>query len=233
MAMHKGPQALAEERRRKDAEAAALRENLKRRKMQARGRQAAEDEAAIDAILAFWFDGGDPANGGFRVQWFEKDASFDGLCRERFGALAARAAAGEFDRWAQTAEGGLALLVLLDQIPRNIHRGTPAAFAADPKALDLARRMVARGFDRTLEPQRRLFVYLPFTHAENLAEQDECVRLVASIPETPWRAKAVASANAHRDVVRAYGRFPHRNAALGRDSTPEEREYLARPDAGF
>ncbi len=233
MATHKGPQAQADERRRKEAEAAALRANLKRRKLQARGREAAEDEAAIDAILEFWFAGGDPANGGFRKLWFEKDAAFDGLCRERFGALSARAAAGELDRWGQTADGGLALLVLLDQIPRNVHRGTPAAFAADPKALDLARRMVARGFDRELEPARRLFVYLPFTHAEDMAMQDECVRLVESLPETPWRAQAVKSAHAHRDVIRDYGRFPHRNAALGRESTPAEREYLARPDAGF
>ncbi|MBI1243738.1 MAG: DUF924 family protein [Alphaproteobacteria bacterium] len=233
MATKKGPQAQVDEAKRKAAQAAALRENLKRRKLQARGRAAAEDEAAIAAILEFWFSGGDPAKDGFRALWFEKDDAFDGECRSRFAGLAAQAAAGELDRWGQTAEGGLALLVLLDQIPRNIHRGTPQAFASDPTALSLARRMVARGFDRELPMPHRLFAYLPFTHAEDIAAQDECVRLVSSLPETAWRAQAVKSAVAHRDVIAKFGRFPHRNAALGRDSTQAEREYLAQPGAGF
>ncbi len=233
MGAQKGPHAMAEESRRKAAEAAALRENLKRRKLQSRGRQAAEDDAAIASVLEFWFSGGDETQGGFRPAWFEKDTDFDGLCRERFADLSAQAAAGDLDRWAQTAEGGLALLVLLDQIPRNIHRGTPKAFAADPMALALARRMVARGFDRELGMPQRLFAYLPFTHAEDIAAQDECVRLVESLPDAPWKARAVQSAHAHRDVVAKFGRFPHRNMALGRPSTADELAYLAQPGAGF
>jgi len=136
-------------------------------------------------------------------------------------------------RLADTPEGALALILLLDQMPRNIHRGTKLAFASDGQALALARRLVARGFDQTLPAVMRLFVYLPFTHAEELGAQDECVKLVESLPEAPWRANALKSAIAHRDVIVRFGRFAHRNAILGRVSTPEEQTYLAEPGAGF
>lgn len=230
----KGPQALAAEARRRENEAAALRENLKRRKAQARGRQAMEDEAAIRSILDFWFaPESDPQRGTFRQAWFDKQPEFDGTCRTHFAGLLAEAGSGRLDRWGDTAEGALALIVLLDQISRNIHRGTPAAFAADPQALALAKRMVARGFDKVLDPVMRIFVYLPFEHSEDPAMQDEAVRLMESLPDAPWREEVVRYAHAHRDVIARYGRFPHRNAILGRTCTPAEAEYLSTPGAGF
>lgn len=234
MTAQKGPQAQAAEARRKENEATALRENLKRRKTQARGRQAMEDDAAIQSVLDFWFaPEGEEEHGSFRRAWFEKMPEFDGVCRTRFATLLRDASQGKLDRWAGTAEGALALVVLLDQLSRNIHRGTPDAFAADPQALAIARRMVARGFDRVLDPVMRVFVYLPFEHAEDPALQDEAVRLMESLPEAPWRSEVVRFAHAHRDVIARYGRFPHRNAVLGRPSTPAEIEYLAQPGAGF
>ncbi len=234
MTSQKGPQALAAEARRKESEAIALRENLKRRKAQARGRQAMEDEAAIQSVLDFWFaPEGDAEHGTFRSTWFEKQPAFDGTCRTHFTALLHEARRGSLDRWAETAEGALALVVLLDQLSRNIHRGTPEAFAADPQALAIARRMLARGFDRVLEPVMRIFVYLPFEHAEDPVLQDEAVRLMETLPEAPWRPEVVRFAHAHRDVIARYGRFPHRNAILDRASTPAETEYLSQPGAGF
>lgn len=230
----KGPHALAAEARRKATEADALRANLKRRKLQLRGRQALADEAIAASLLDFWFGPpDDPSRDTFREAWFKADAAFDLECRERFGALAAEAAQGALARLGDTPEGALALILLLDQMPRNIHRGKPLAFAGDAQALSLARRIVARGFDQTLPPVMRLFVYLPFTHAEDPGAQDECVRLVESLPAAPWRARAVASAHAHRDVIVRFGRFAHRNAVLGRASTVAEQAYLAAPGAGF
>ena len=230
----KGPHALAAETRRKAAEAEALRANLKRRKLQLRGRAALVDEASIASVLDFWFGPpDDPSRDTFRDTWFMADAAFDQECRERCGALAAEAAQGALARFGDTPEGALALILLLDQMPRNIHRGTELAFATDGDALAMARRIVARGFDQTLPPVMRLFVYLPFTHAEDIAAQDDCVRLVESLPEAPWRARAVASAHAHRDVVVRFGRFAHRNAVLGRANTQAEDAYLAAPGAGF
>lgn len=230
----KGPQALAAEARRRESEAAALRENLKRRKAQARGRQAMEDEVAIRSVLDFWFaPEADPERGTFRQAWFDKQPQFDGACREHFAGLLADARRGRHDRWAETPDGALALVVLLDQLSRNIHRGTPDAFAADPQALTLARRMVARGFDKVVAPVMRIFVYLPFEHSEDLAAQDEAVRLMESLPEAPWRSEVVRYAHAHRDVIARYGRFPHRNMILGRVNTPAEAEYLSMPGAGF
>ncbi len=230
----KGPHALAAETRRRESEAAALRENLKRRKMQARGRQAKEDEATIQSVLDFWFaPEGHPERGTFREAWFEKQPDFDAACRRHFEELLNAAAAGSLDRWADTPEGAMALVVLLDQLSRNIHRGTPGAFATDGQALALARRMVARGFDLSLDPVMRMFVYLPFEHAEDVAVQDESVRLFEALPATPWRDRVVHYAGLHRDVIVKYGRFPHRNAILGRTSTPAELDYLAQPGAGF
>ena len=234
MSSNKGPHAQAAEERRKEAEAAALRANLKRRKTQARGRQALEDDAAIASVVDFWFGAeDDPERENFRAAWFEKNDAFDRACADLFGELHRQAASGSLARWADTPEGGLALVLLLDQMPRNIHRGTERAFATDNAALALAKSMVARGFDRTLAPVMRLFVYLPFTHAEDLAAQDMCVKLVDSLPETPWRVRALDSAKAHRDAIVRFGRFAHRNAALGRASTQDELVYLADPNAGF
>ena len=135
---------------------------------------------------------------------------------------------GAFDHWAETPRGTLALIILLDQFSRNLHRNSPEAFAADGKAREIARTAIERGIDRMLGEVERMFVYLPFEHSEDLADQDQSVRLFTSLGEDMTRY-----AEDHRDVIRRFGRFPHRNAALGRTSTPDELAYLAQPDAGF
>lgn len=226
----KNEHAMLEEARRKAREADALRANLRKRKAQARGRAAMESEAAIRSVLDFWF-AGEP--GEFRKSWFAKDDAFDAECRAKLGPLAARAAKGELKTWLDTEEGSLALVLLLDQAPRNLHRGTAQAFATDAMALAAARATVAKGFDRALDPVMRVFVYLPYEHAEDPAAQDESCALMAALPEAPWRANVVDYAHKHRDVIAEFGRFPHRNAILGRESTEAEKAYLARPGSGF
>lgn len=184
-----------------------------------------------DEVLAFWFEGDASL---FREKWFKADPAFDATCRHTFGAALDAARAGAFDSWTATPRGTLALLVLLDQFSRNIHRGTPLAFAADPKARRIAAAAVERGDDRALGPFERGFLYLPFEHSEDLADQDRSVELFESLRGTYESAdRAIEYAERHRDVILRFGRFPHRNAILGRESTPDEVAYLAEPDAGF
>jgi uncharacterized protein (DUF924 family) len=177
-----------------------------------------------EQVLDFWF-AGDPAT--FRKEWFEKSDAFDASCVQFADALR-DAKNGAFDHWADTPGGALALIILLDQFPRNLHRDSPEAFAADTKARQVAQSVIARKFDETLGPLERLFVYMPFEHSENPADQDLSVRLF-----TPLGEEMARHAIGHRDVIRRFGRFPRRNAALGRASTPEELDYLARPDCGY
>jgi uncharacterized protein (DUF924 family) len=179
--------------------------------------------AGPEDVLAFWFT--DEA----RARWFEKDAAFDTTCRDRLSALAEDAAAGRLDGWAAMPRGALALVIPLDQVPRNLHRGTPAAFAQDAKARELARRVLAAGLDAALGPEERLFLYLPFEHSEDAADQALAVELIGSLGDPEW----AESARQHRDIVLRFGRFPHRNAALGRPSTPEELAFLAGPGSSF
>jgi uncharacterized protein (DUF924 family) len=181
-----------------------------------------------DDVLSFWF-AGDPTLA--REIWFQTDAGFDAACTDLAAAREA-AKAGALDAWADTPRGALALLILLDQLSRNLHRGSAEAFAADPKARAVAREMVARGFDRALTPVERGFVYLPFEHSESLADQDESVRLFTAL-QAEAGGDVLEYAIRHRDVIRRFGRFPHRNAALGRASTAAEVAYLAEPGAGF
>lgn len=186
-------------------------------------------------ILGFWF-GGDLA--AWQVErWFRPDPGFDATCRDRFGGLLVPAREGAFDAWAATPEGALALLLLLDQFPRNLHRGTAAAFASDPHARGIARQAVLRDrHDLRLPCTARCFLYLPFEHSEEAADQDLSVALFEGLRDDPVHAApdgSIAYAWAHRAVIRRFGRFPHRNAALGRDSTPAELAYLAQPGAGF
>ncbi len=175
-------------------------------------------------VLDFWF-ACDPST--FRKEWFEKSAEFDASCG-RFADALRDAKNGRFDHWAETPRGALALIVLLDQFSRNLHRNSPEAFAADAKAREIARATIARNFDLALGPIERLFIYLPFEHSEDLADQDCAVRLYSFLGE-----EMVRYAEDHRAVIRRFGRFPHRNAALGRTSTRDELDYLAQPDAGF
>jgi uncharacterized protein (DUF924 family) len=176
-----------------------------------------------DEVLAFWFS--DDA----RAHWFSRSDEFDVQVREQLGPAYARAARGELDGWAADPRGALALVVLLDQVPRNLHRGSPAAFASDEAALRHARAAVDAGQDAGMAEDERVFLYLPFEHSESLADQDRCCALTKALSEPMWHDFAVR----HRDIIARFGRFPHRNAALGRVSTPEEREFLTRPGSSF
>lgn len=185
-------------------------------------------------ILDFWFaDGPDQ----FRQAWFVKDAAFDAEIARHFGTLVAPAREGRLDGWAETPEGALALLILLDQFPRNLFRGAPDAFASDAHALALARRVVLeQRMDLALTPTQRVFLYLPFEHAESLEAQNLSVALFEGLRDWPAHAApggTIAYAWAHRAVIARFGRFPHRNAVLGRASTAPEQAYLAQPGAGF
>ncbi|HVC61549.1 MAG TPA: DUF924 family protein [Acetobacteraceae bacterium] len=183
---------------------------------------------APDDLLDFWFAGDGTR---YRTAWFKQDVAFDTECA-RFADALRTARGGGCDRWAETARGMLALIVLLDQLSRNLHRGSPESFAADTQARALAREAVTRGFDRALHPVERSFVYLPFEHSEDLTDQDESVRRF-EVLRLALGDSTVEYAYRHRDLIRRFGRFPHRNAVLGRESTAEELRYLAEPGAGF
>lgn len=170
------------------------------------------------ALLAFWGEAG-------MSRWFRGGDAFDDECRERWQDAHFAAARGEFDYWLADADGALALVLLLDQIPRNIFRASPHAFATDPLALRAARRAIEAGFDARVNPALRFFFYLPFEHSEAMADQDCAVALFTALGD----ANLLGYATAHRDVIARFGRFPHRNEALGRVSTPEEQRWL---DAG-
>ncbi|MGG5807808.1 DUF924 family protein [Falsiroseomonas sp. CW058] len=182
----------------------------------------------IDRLLAFWFADGP---GTWRKAWFEKDAAFDAACRDAFGPLVRPARDGALDGWAGTPAGALALLLLLDQAPRNLFRGTAEAFAADAHARAVARGAVLRDrFDLALTPVQRVFLYLPFEHGEEMADQDLSVALFEGLRDVPAMAApngAIDYAWRHRAVIARFGRFPHRNAALGRASSAEEQAWLA------
>ena len=179
-------------------------------------------------VLEFWFKDDHTL---FRAEWFVAAPLFDASCTSFAEALKA-ARNGSLDHWTGSPRGVLALIVLLDQFSRNLHRGSPEAYAADAQACALARDAVSRGLDKELHPMERLFLYLPFEHSEDLADHHESVRLFEAIRLTLGDL-TVEHAYRHRDVIRRFGRFPHRNAMLGRESTAEEQRYLAQPDAGF
>jgi uncharacterized protein (DUF924 family) len=172
------------------------------------------DEAS--EVVEFWRQAG-------RTKWFRKDPEFDRTFRERFLALHERAAAGELQAWAETATGSLALVILLDQFPRNAFRDSPRMFATDALARRYAAAALEAGFDRRVQRDVHVFFYLPFEHSESLADQDRSVALQEHLGEL------LKHALEHREVIRRFGRFPHRNAVLGRETTVEERAFL---DAG-
>ncbi len=176
-------------------------------------------------VLHFWFEETQPA------QWFQKNDDFDRLIRDRFQIIVTMARDGLCDQWAEQADGALALCIILDQFPRNIFRESANAFASDEKALRVAKTALAKGFDQILPPQKRRFLYLPFEHAENLDEQKRSVELFASMKDDD--PVGYEYALRHLDVIERFGRFPHRNAALNRPSTPEEQLYLSQPGSGF
>jgi uncharacterized protein (DUF924 family) len=168
-----------------------------------------------DAVLAFWRAAGPE-------KWFKKDTAFDDGIRRRFLETYQAAAAGKLAGWEETPEGALALVIVLDQFARNMFRGGARAFAADPLARAVAERALARGFDQQAPLPDRQFFYLPFEHSESLADQERCVALFRATGD----AEAVKWAELHADIIRRFGRFPHRNAALGRTTTPEEQAFL-------
>jgi uncharacterized protein (DUF924 family) len=178
------------------------------------GSMAATDDIA--AILDFWF------NEETKARWYESTQDFDQLCKESFGALLSQITADDMVDWECSAEGALALCILLDQLPRNIYRGRPRAFAHDKLAIEVARRAADRGLDRQIPIDRRQFLYMPFMHSEEMADQDRALILFAADGLEETMPHAVE----HADIIRRFGRFPHRNKILGRESTTEELEFL-------
>jgi uncharacterized protein (DUF924 family) len=185
-------------------------------------------------ILDFWFAGDRDV---FRESWFKPDPAFDAEIGARFGTALGPAMAGALDGWTASPAGALALCLVLDQFPRNLHRGTAAAFACDARAREVARAAVLRDRrDLALTPTERMFLYLPFEHSEAMADQDLSVALFEGLRDHPSHRTPGGSIDyawRHWRVIREFGRFPHRNAALGRAGTPAEAAYLARPGAGF
>jgi uncharacterized protein (DUF924 family) len=196
----------------------------------------------MNDIIQFWFgDEPDDAVAAARQQalWWSKSPDTDALIRTRFEALVLAAEAGELDTWRATPQGLLSLILLTDQFPRNIYRDTPDAFRFDPLARKLCLEALDTGAVAALRPIQRVFCYLPLEHAENLAQQQRCVdlftTLAAEVP-TAWRATFeyfVGFAEKHRVIIERFGRFPHRNAILGRHSTDEELQFLQQPGSSF
>jgi uncharacterized protein (DUF924 family) len=188
---------------------------------------------APGTVLEFWF------SAAARPLWFEKDPAFDDDIRRRFGGAVDHAQGGGFAPWCDSAEGTLALLLLLDQMARNIHRGSPRAFAGDARALAIAMQAVAAGLDRGFDFSHRRFFYLPYEHSEDPAVQARSLQLFADLAATcaPHEKEEAEEqyvyAQRHADIIARFGRYPHRNACLGRVCTPEELAFLAGPDSSF
>ena len=192
-------------------------------------------DAQAQAVLDFWFGPpGDPGRDAPRPQWFEKNDAFDAQIRSRFGDLIELALAGKLDDWAGERNAALAQIIVLDQFTRNAFRGTARAFAGDAQALAAARAMVRAGADRMLPGVQRQFVYMPFEHAEDIDAQNEALRLFAALErDAPIVGQLLLWAQRPHDVIAQFGRFPHRNAMLGRTSTPEELAFLQQPLSSF
>lgn len=171
-------------------------------------------------VLAFWF--ADPQ------RWWKKDAAFDAEIRDRFSKLHDAVERDECEDWLDTPRGTLAYVVVLDQFSRNMFRGSARMYEGDARALAVARRAIDRGIDGSLSRDERMFLYMPFMHSEDVADQERCVALFGAGLQEMLRY-----AEAHRDIIRRFGRFPHRNALLGRQSTAEELEFLKQPGSSF
>ncbi|QKY06650.1 DUF924 family protein [Janthinobacterium lividum] len=192
-------------------------------------------DAQAQEVLDFWFLPPDnPDYGQSRMEWFRKDDGFDAQIRDRFGALIDAAIEGGLREWDTAPHGALARLIVLDQFTRNVYRGTPRAFAGDARALALALYLTEQGLDQQLPPMLRAFAYLPFEHAEDLAMQARAVELFQLLSQAqPGFDGMLDYAERHQEVIARFGRFPHRNAILGRASTPQELEFLRQPGSSF
>jgi uncharacterized protein (DUF924 family) len=177
-------------------------------------------------ILDFWF-------GQDRKRWFVKDPAFDEEIRHRFLPSYEQGLQGRLAHWREDTRGCLALVIVFDQFPRNMFRGTARAFAADPLARELTSLMLAKGWDQAMTPEERMFVYLPLEHSESLADQERGLALMKELAQHAETADVPRWAEAHLVIIRRFGRFPHRNALLGRASTPEEIEFLKQPGSSF
>ena len=185
-------------------------------------------------VLDFWFGReGDPEYGQFRDEWFRKDPAFDATVTARFSDFYSEAAAGNLDGWRDAAEGCLALVIVLDQFPRNMFRGDGRTHAADGKALEASKYSVEHALDRELPAFQRMFLYMPFMHSENVEDQRRSVELFERLAGEEGAPDVVSYAVAHRDIVERFGRFPHRNEILGRETTPEEAVFLTKEGTSF
>ena len=188
----------------------------------------------MNEVLDFWFGRSHSREfGKVQKKWFEKDTDFDAEVRDRFLPQYERAASGELDSWQDSPEKCLALIILLDQFPRNMFRATAQAFATDSKALAAAQHAINNQFDRELLTVQKWFVYLPFEHSENLEHQQKSVELFRQLSGEPDSDSVIDFAMRHFQIIERFGRFPHRNQILGRDTTPEEAEFLKQPGSGF
>lgn len=183
-----------------------------------------------EEILAFWFG---PVPGIERAEWFRKDGAFDAIVRERFGPAVEAALQGAYRDWNETPRGSLARVLLLDQFTRNMFRDTPRAFAGDPQALATSRQAIARAFDSRLLPVERWFLYMPFQHSEQVDAQTQSIELFSRLAAQTGLASPLDWAQRHAAIIERFGRFPHRNAILGRASTAEEEAFLLTPGSRF
>ena len=191
-------------------------------------------EATADEVLEFWFGReGEEGYGEFREARFTKDPGFDREIRDRFEPVYEEAAAGGLESWKNEARSCLALIVVLDQFPRNMFRGDARMYAADELALAAARHAVEHAYDRELSPYERLFLYLPFEHSEDLEDQRRSVELFRGLAAEMGSEDLLAYAVRHEEIIERFGRFPHRNEILGRATSPEEAEFLEGPDSSF
>lgn len=185
-------------------------------------------------VLDFWFGSpDDPNHGKPKANWFRSNPEFDREIHTCFGQVYEQAARGDLDSWQESPQTCLALILLLDQFPRNLFRGQPEAFATDWQALSTANYAIAQGYDRDLLPVQRWFIYLPFEHSESLEDQRRSVELFQQLSNDPDSFSAIEYAMRHLEVIEKFGRFPHRNGILGRPSTPAEKQFLKQPGAGF
>jgi len=171
-------------------------------------------------VLSFWQQAG-------YDKWFNKDDAFDAAVSDRFRATYEAAAAGRLTDWEKTPESALALIILLDQFPRNMFRGSPKSWATDPMARDVTKQALAKGFDKKVPPELQTFFYLPLMHSEKIDDQKLCVELYKALGDE----NSLKYAELHEDIIRRFGRFPHRNPVLGRETTAEEQAFL--DEGGF